>query len=311
MNGRNFSTYPTRCRVALGRKRSQTGMALVIVLWVVTLLTVIAASFSLGMRREAGTLRHLLEVAEARAAAEAGVRYAMLGLAESDRSAAWDADGRPRELEFGDIRLTIRVAHEASRIDLNAADSELIDGLLLSTGVSDANARAFLRDNILDWRDSSPHRRAEGLSVVDYRSAGLNYGPRNGPFLAVEELLLVPGVTPELYRRLSPLLTVHSRQSGVNFLGASEPVLMALPGIDAQAVSAYLERREAALEQGLPAPDLAGLGLGAPGAGAYSVYSVARLPSGLEQGVRVVLVPASAADQEPYTIVHYRLEKTP
>ena len=286
-------------------------MALIMVLWVVTLLTVIAASFTLGMRREAGTLRHMLEVAEARAAAEAGVRFAMLGLSESDQVASWDPDGRPRELAFGEMTLIIRVADEAGRVDLNAADGALIDGLLRSAGVTDDGARALVRDNILDWRDASPHRREAGLSGADYRAAGLDYGPRNGPFVSVEELLLVPGVTPELYRRLLPSLTVHSLQSGVNLSVASRSVLMALPGIDTHAVETYLSRREEAAEQGLPAPGFEGLGLGATGGGAYSVHSVARMPSGLEQGLRVVLVPETGTAREPYKIVHYRLEEAP
>ncbi len=283
-------------------------MALVLVLWVITLLAVIAASFTLGMRREAGTIRHMVEVAEARAAAEAGVRFAMLGLTESDEELAWKPDGRPRQLRFGDATLVIRVRSESGRVDINHAPPELIDGVLRAAGMEDGGARAALVDSILDWRDPSPLRRAAGLSEADYRAAGLDYGPRNEPFLGVEELLLVPGMTPDLYRRIRPMVTVHSRQAGIDATSADRDVLLALPGIDAGEVDAFLERREEAREQDLPDPALEWAGLGGGGGLAYSVEAVARMPSGLEQGLRVVLMPETAAGREPYRIVHYRLE---
>lgn len=286
-------------------------MALVMVLWVITLLTVIAASFTLGMRRETGTIWHLAEVSQARAAAEAGVRFAMLGLLESDDMLAWKADGTVREFVFGDIVLVVTVTDEAGRVDLNTGSPELIDGLLRSVGLEDETSRDVLRDSILDWRDPSPFRRMAGLSEADYRAAGREYGPGNAPFLSLEELLLVPGVTPELYRRLLPMLTVHSLQSGINFSVASKEVLMALPGIDARMVEAYLARREEARELGHPAPGFEGLGLGSNQGRAYSVESFARMPSGLEQGLRVVLVGAVGLGREPYTIVHYRWEEAP
>jgi general secretion pathway protein K len=312
MPGRRHACgYLRGSTIGVGRRRSRAGMALVMVLWVVTLLTVIAASFTLGMRREAGTIRHMVEVAEARAAAEAGVRFAMLGLLETDQELAWQPDGRPRELVFGGMALTIRVTDESGRVDLNVADEELLGSLLRSAGLEDEGARLALMDNILDWRDPSPDHRAAGMSEADYRAAGFEYGPRNGPFLGLEELLLVPGVTPELYRRLLPLLTIYSFQGGVNLLAASAEVLRALPDVDPETVEAYLALREEAWEQGLPAPPFDALGLGAAGGVAYSVQSVARTASGLQQGLRVVLVPETETGREPFRIVHYRLEEAP
>jgi general secretion pathway protein K len=288
--------------------RNQAGMALVLVLWVITLLAVIAASFTLGMRREAGTIRHVVEVAEARAIAETGVRFAMLGLLEDDEDLRWQADGSAHEFRLGEATLTVRVRDEAGRVNINSASPELIEGLLLSAGLGDAGEREALRDNILDWRDPSPHRRGAALSEAQYRAAGLDYGPRNGPFLAVEELLLVPGMAPGLYRRLLPLVTINSGQAGVNPASARREVLMALPGADPALVDAYLEERETAREQGMPPPPFGGEGFGGDGGITYSVESLVRLPSGLQQGIRAVMVLETSTIDEPYRIIHYRPE---
>lgn len=282
-------------------------MALVLVLWVVTLLTVIAASFTLGMRREAETIRVMIEAAQAHAAAEAGIRFAMIALARSSDEVDWQPDGAPRQWNFGGAELSVTMDYEAGRVDINSAPMELIDGVLRQAGVDDAPLRARLVDRILDWRDVSPHQRVGGLSDADYRALGLDYGPRNAPFPALEELLLVPGVDADLFSRLQPMLTVHSRQSGVHWPAAPEDVLFALPGVDLAVVEVYVMEREHARVQGLPPPASPANALVQTG-DLVSVRSVARMPSGLEQAVRVVLARETLSGREPFRVIHYRFE---
>lgn len=76
-------------------------MALVLVLWIVTLLSVIAASFSLGVRRDAGVAHHLVQATQAQAAAEAGIRIAMLGLVHPEPEERWQPGEGPRVVEWG------------------------------------------------------------------------------------------------------------------------------------------------------------------------------------------------------------------
>ena len=293
---------------ALGGRQHQSGMALVLVLWVVTLLTVIAASFTLGMRREAGTIQNMIDIAEGRAMAEAGVRMAMLGLQHPVEAQQWQADGRTYTIEWQSAEIRVRVADVASRVDINVAERDLLDGVLLQAGLDDLAERDALMDNILDWRDPSPHRRARGLGEAGYRAAGLEYGPYNGPFRTVEELLLVPGMTPSVYRRLEPMVTVHSRQAGVHAEAAERDVLLALPGGDPGMVEGFLAQRAAAYEQNQPVPALgqAQGALGGPSGVAYTVQASARLPSGFEYRIEVDMTRANEPGREPYRIIRYR-----
>jgi general secretion pathway protein K len=175
-------------------------------------------------------------------------------------------------------------------------------------GLQDPGERAALRDNILGWRGDGPHSNSD-VSAEQYRSAGLDYGPRNGPFASAEELMLIPGMTPTIYRRLLPLVTTHSGEGNIDIRSASRLVLMSLPGVDPDAVDAYLAEREAAREQGLPIPEFPESGTGASDTGIYSVESVSRLPSGLEQGIRVSMRAERSPNLEPFRIVHYRLDQ--
>ncbi len=60
--------------------RGQRGLALVVVLWVLVLLSVMAASFTYATRTEVNLTRNLIEAAEAEALADAGVYQAIYAL---------------------------------------------------------------------------------------------------------------------------------------------------------------------------------------------------------------------------------------
>ena len=83
-------------------RRRQRGIVLVIVLWVLALLGIVAASFQRDTRVETRVTRNLVENAKAEALADAGVQRAMLGLLDPDDTKAWLANGTPYQLSLGE-----------------------------------------------------------------------------------------------------------------------------------------------------------------------------------------------------------------
>ena len=128
---------------------------------------------------------------------------------------------------------------------MNTARPELLQTLLESTngGQSDRKIDEILQA-ILDWRDRDDLTRTNGAEDDEYKNAGYDYGAKNGPFNNVEELRLVMGVTDELYRKIAGVLTVYSRQQGINPLYAGRIALLALPDVDEQVVNDYIMSRE-------------------------------------------------------------------
>ena len=98
---------------------------------------------------------------------------------------------------------------------------------------------------ILDWRDADDNPQAQGAERSDYEAAGRTAFPRNGAFLSVSELSRVLGVTPALYRAMAPMVTVYAWSPQVDPMSASREVLLALPGLDAGRVDAFLAERDA------------------------------------------------------------------
>jgi len=273
----------------------QRGVALVLVLWVLVLLSVIAAAMSMTQRSGVAMVSNLRQEREARALLDAGLHFMMLQLENRNRPVEenpWPVDGRLHPWGFGGATLWVGAETENARIDLNQADEQLLARLLQQLGLEEETAWQ-VRDAILDWRDGDDVHRANGAEKDDYRRAGRPLGPRNGPFLTLEELRQVMGVTPELYSKLVPLLTVDARQRTVNPAFASRTVLSAIPGMTPDLVEQYLLDRQIALEQGQtpPLPPAGGNYFGRRGANAsiYRVFAEVDTPSGMKLRAEAVV----------------------
>jgi general secretion pathway protein K len=118
-------------------------------------------------------------------------------------------------------------------------------------------------DSILDWRDEDDLHGLNGAENDYYHSLPDPYDCKNGDFDSVEELLLVRGVTKEVfYGGLKDMVTVHSdkrtisknaglmRRSGVAFSNkisinaASEMMLRALPSMTDELVQEIITYRK-------------------------------------------------------------------
>ena len=267
---------------AVTNKKHQHGIALVLVLWATTLLTVIAASFAFSMRTDTLLAQNLAASARAQALADAGVQRALYEMfkpiADLQR---WKGDGVPHQWEFGGGKLSIMVLDVSGKIDLNSASDDLLKGLLKSVGLTDEESIVLL-DAIVDWRDGDDLPRPKGAEVAEYKAAGLKYRPSNAPFETVNELQRVLGMTPDLYANLADALTVDSHQAGINAAIAPRKVLLALPGATVALVDAYLIARQEALVKNLPPPPFAPAAAAVAGddGSVYSVRAEAALPDG-------------------------------
>ena len=263
-------------------RRSQRGVALVIVVWAAVLISVIAASFIVERRTEQLIVRNSAEIARAEAAANAAVMVAVLQLYRGDSAPdRWMKDGTPRDWTFDGIPVRVVIRDESAKIDINTANDALLRGLFMSAGLPEDEA-AHLVDAVLDWRDADSLKRANGAEEEDYRAAGLAYKPANEPFQAIEELQLVLGMRPDLYRRIAPSITVFSRQPGINVHLASRDVLLALPGVTAEQVDQYIAAREANRAAGQPLPPFPAAGALASGTSMIAtIHAEARLEDGV------------------------------
>ena len=130
----------------------QHGIALVVVLWMLVLLTVMAGGYSATMRTEALSTAQQVHSAQARALAEAGIWLAVTDLLKPKSEHLWQKNGSAETISYAGNVIRIQIQDEAGKIDLNTAKQELLQGLLGSAGVS-ADEGERITQAILDWRD--------------------------------------------------------------------------------------------------------------------------------------------------------------
>lgn len=297
------------------RAGASPGIALVLVLWVLTLLTVMAVGLTAAQRTETALTENQIDQARFSALSDAAIAYAMYSflmpadalmepavgaLPEDPEGQAWVPNGTPRSFRFAGSAVEIAVHDEASRINLNSADPALLAALFEAAGVAEEDA-ASLADAVADFRDGDDLRLLNGAEDDDYADAGRALGAKDEPFTAVEELQQVLGVDRSLYQRVAPALTVDSPGNRINEAFAPALVLAALQGIPLEEAELQVAERDDPLLSGTQGPRA--VNRGGP------LYRVAvREQAARGAGRRMeALVELGPGPQGPYRVVWRRL----
>jgi len=255
--------------------KRQAGAAVLLVFWALLLAAGLIAALALTARSELAASAGALDLARARHLADGAVHLALRRFAKDAGLPSWqDGDGTQHlEIALGGVTLAVTLVDEAGKVDLNAAPRPLIEAALRAAGVA-ARPAERLATAVLGRRGSTAEQSLGGAR------------PEDAGFLDIAELLLLPDMTDDLFRRLAPLVTVHSGLNGIDAGAAPAGLLRALAwvGADGEAIERLLElRRQAArTQQVLPLPPI-------PGAAglltqshrlAFTVAAEAPLPSG-------------------------------
>jgi len=267
-------------------RRRQDGMALIVVLWLVVLLSIMAAGHSKNVHTDTTLAARQLQSAKARALAEAGINHVILEMLAADSDRKLPVDGSLFTVRVGDDDVTIAIRDATGFVDLNTAQPELIEAALEACGIGET-ARRDLVDAILDWRDKDDLRRLHGFEDDDYIAAGVAWTPRDGAFGAVDELKYLPGMSQARYDCLAPVVTVHSGKGGVNLEYASPALITALTGEEVPAAEADDDRA------------------GGPRNGTFHIYASASGSAATVAAIEAV-VRISRTSKAPFTIVDWR-----
>lgn len=190
------------------------GIAMVLVLWVVTLLSMIAAEFSFSMRVETHAVRNYRNEAKAYYLALAGLNLAVAEIRDDYDLVYLDAQegitflhmkgGKivtneiQRSYIFDSGKVTYTIADESGKLNVNTATRVEMEALLKATGV-DSDVRDVIVDSILDWRDANHEFHLNGAEDDYYLSLGHPYEAKDGLMDTATELLLVKGVSPNIF----------------------------------------------------------------------------------------------------------------
>jgi len=173
------------------------GLVLVGVLWLKIVLIAMVAIAAQNSRLDLKVRALSVEELRCRWACRAGVEKAV-GILNDDLRESDDLTElwSDNDADFNDVLLerctfTVRVIDESSKLNINTATKTQLMEL--------PDMMEDIVDAILDWRDKNDTVSGAGVEGGYYEALTYPYKIRNGPFKTIRELLLVKGVTKELF----------------------------------------------------------------------------------------------------------------
>ncbi len=297
------------------KKQAQSGLAMVIVIWVLSLMTIMAGSFALTMRREITVISSVKDNAGALATAETGIAIAQQMLSINNKDMRWVADGSLYQIQYNDSEIRVRLLSEQGKIDINTAKEDLLTLMMESTSVEISEQQALV-GAIIDWRDQDDLVHINGAEKREYDDAGLNYSPANKNFQMIEELLLVLGMNVSIFEELQPLITVYSEQDKVTLKVATDEVLVAV--LEPDDYQAFIDNKNQQKENkklngsGFEPGQFESFGendSASEGNNVYTIISQARENNGAEASIKITIRKISdGAHSIPYEVLDYKLQ---
>jgi hypothetical protein len=209
--------------------RNEAGIALLLALVFIVLLAAIVTNFMYKIQVDATIVASNSSDYEALLAAKSGVATALSVLHADRVGNTLDAEENPEEFgmydalsevwaepgnlaTFNDDVVSMTIVDEYSKLNLNALIFEASNGEQSGEVVHDVLELAIREvfrvdlgfeedptDLILDWLDADDDARPNGAESDYYESLDPPFSCKNGPMDSIEELLLLPGITPEVY----------------------------------------------------------------------------------------------------------------
>ncbi|HWC58057.1 MAG TPA: general secretion pathway protein GspK [Verrucomicrobiae bacterium] len=200
-------------------QNSKSGIALIVVMIAVFVLSVLAGAFAYSMKVETKLAVNANNQADLEWIGRSGVEYARWILGQTmncpydSLNQKWAggpggscdtngplADVSLSDVPIGDGSFSIKITDLERKVNVNTADEATLDQVMKVIG-ADAMEGATIIDSIRDWVDPDDATHINGAESDYYQGLTPPYNAKNGPLDDVSELLLIKGVrdNPEIY----------------------------------------------------------------------------------------------------------------
>ncbi|MDW7773127.1 MAG: type II secretion system minor pseudopilin GspK [Desulfobulbaceae bacterium] len=240
--------------------RNHSGMALVLALLAISFLVAITVQLSGTVNWQVKASTNLRDSVSIDAMNRSALNIARASLLADMNINDYDSQHddwqilpeKDLHLLLDSDNLTISVTDLSGKVQVNAFVSQEKDAgkraqqeqaqynlwlRLLTSGrfaIADEQEAIALLDSIIDWIDSNDDERDHGAEAGYYLSREPPYEPRNAPVQNLEELLLIRGMTDDIfygndeYSGIRDYLTIYGTDGKININTAPAPVLQAL-----------------------------------------------------------------------------------
>ncbi|MDP8256876.1 MAG: type II secretion system minor pseudopilin GspK [Candidatus Alcyoniella australis] len=220
--------------------RSQSGVALIMVLLIIAILSILVLEFHFNARVNFAIANNIADDLRANYLALSGMNVAGKFLVEDYNDNKYDhlnedwAMPLP-PIPIGDGMVTVQIVDENSKLNLNRLvrtsgsinkrTQDQLAALFVSLDIDPA-----LVNPIIDWIDPNDQDVVSGVyedSAYGYSQMTPSVQPRNGPMSSLSELRQVAGFNDEIFSKVEPYVTIFGG-SRININTAPVEVLAAL-----------------------------------------------------------------------------------
>jgi hypothetical protein len=187
------------------RRRQEKGVVLIAVLWICALVMWFTLQIGATARFQGEEQVHLFRRAQAYYLAIGGCNEALARMGQAPPSPldrepglSWQPNGTQHTVKYRVGEATISVESETTKVNVNSANPEQLRKALSAAHLDEIEAER-LADVIADFVDPDDLKRLHGMEASDYKRLGLPYGPFNGPLFSLDQMLLIPGITEQLF----------------------------------------------------------------------------------------------------------------
>ena len=196
---------------------SERGFAVIIALIAVTVLSILAGALAIFMKVESQLAQNGNDDEKLLWVGRAGVERACWILAQEPPGptslkqiwAGGPGDGPETNsaiagisldnFPVGDGSVSLHLIEQESKINVNRADTPLLNQVLTAMGV-DASSLSLVADSIQDWIDTDDGTRPAGAESDYYQGLTPPYNAKDAPVDDIEELQLIKGITPHMFK---------------------------------------------------------------------------------------------------------------
>ena len=210
------------------------GMVLIIALWSLFFLGALALAIAAYVRPQLELAGRIKNSTTVRFLAEAGVKRA---IAQIDKAQGSNVDTLKEftpsaSFDFmsqglADGSFNYELVDEERKININTAPLKDLERLFEIVAQVNSQQAEDIAAAILDWRQSGENTRKNGAKSNYYQTLSPSYPCKDGPFEVLEEILLVKGITIDIFKSIQDEITIYGAGS-VNINTADKPVLETL-----------------------------------------------------------------------------------
>jgi len=137
-----------------------------------------------------------------------------------------------RNTKEGELKTHYGVEDEEGKININVLPAKVLSPFFQKVGEVDADIADEIAYSVVDWRDTDNSLSHPEYEAEDdyYEDLEIPYEAKDHKFESIEELLLVRGMTPEIFEKVKPFVTIYGA-GVVNINTAPREVLVGL-GMD-------------------------------------------------------------------------------